>query len=211
METYLLARDLNGVPVGRHQFFVILTGDSQQTFRLSHSNQTLSSRRIGKQYGLVLGAQNVASTETSATKYNRLTFVPFERADLSCAIEYFGGEASILSGQFGYQKAEARRIHPRQGYTEQQLAQAILTAIDFYVVNEGSQPIAYPPPWFGKNSNSWTNSILDVVPADLPGNAKARRKLGDFNGADAAHDVRIHQMYFKGLCNPCTVQNPAYR
>lgn len=65
METYLLARDLNGVPVGRHQFFVILTGDSQQTFRLSHANQTLSSRRIGKQYGLVLGAQNVKPSGSS--------------------------------------------------------------------------------------------------------------------------------------------------
>lgn len=211
MEIYLLARDLNGVPVGRHQFFVILTGNSQQAFRLPHSNQTLHSRKIGQQYGLVLGAQNVKSSSQSKTKFNRLTFVPFERADLSCATEYFSGAPSILSGQFGYKKAEAKRVMPKNGYTEKQLGLAILSAIDFYIVNENNQPIAYPPPWLGKNSNSWTNSILDVVPADLPNELKARQLHADFKGADAAHDVRIHQMYFKGLCNPCTVQNPAYR
>lgn len=211
METYLLARDLNGVPVGRHQFFVILTGNSQQAFRLQNSNQTLVSRKIGQHYGLVLGAQNVKSSAQSSTKFNRLIFVPFERADFSCAIEYFGGAPSILSGQFGYKKAEAKRVMPKNGYTETQLGLAILSAIDFYIVNENNQPIAYPPPWLGKNSNSWTNSILDVVPAELPSGSKARQQHANFNGADAAHDVRIHQMYFKGLCNPCTVQNPAYR
>lgn len=211
METYLLARDLNGVPIGRHQFFVILTGDEQRTFRLRHSSQTLSSRNLGSQFGLVLGAQNIASANSIKHKFNRLIFVPFNKADLSCAVEFFSGQPSVLSQQFGYKQTEGVRIKPRNGFTEHQLAQSILSSIDHYIVNERNEPIAYPPPWFGKNSNSWTNSILDIVPADLPTDVKTRRKITDFQGADAAHDVRIHQMYFKGLCQPCAVQNPAYR
>ncbi|MDO6545528.1 hypothetical protein [Photobacterium sanguinicancri] len=209
METYWLARDLNGVPLGRHQFIVILTGNSPRAFRLKHSKQTLVSRKIGTQFGLVLGAQNVKPT--NGGKFNRLIVVPFEKADMASAVEHFGGAPSHLSKQFAYKKAEAKRVYPRKDASESDLVNAIIKAVDFYIVNESSQPIAYPPPWLGKNSNSWANSVLDAAPTSLPTDPRERVKAGDFFGADAAHDIRINQMYFRRICKPCIVENPAYR
>jgi hypothetical protein len=206
LETHLLVRDLKGVPLGRHQFFVLLSGHSPQTYRLPQAGFTLTSRKIGNRYGLVLGAQNKKVLKSS---FNRLQFVPFDASDLSCAREFFTGKPSTLSTQFTYKSAQGKRVYPLKGRSEKELAKALLKAIDFFVVNEHNQPISYPPPWLGKNSNSWTNSILDVIPAHLPDSDG--RKFGDFAGADAGHDVRINSMYFTRVCQPCKVQNPAYR
>ncbi|ARU58890.1 hypothetical protein OLMES_4902 [Oleiphilus messinensis] len=207
MEIYWLARDLNKVPFGRHQFIVIITGKVSRTFKLQKSNQTIVTRDLGKGYGLVLGAHNVPpSNQNKPAKFNRLMFKAFEKADLAAAKEFL--TSSKPSGHAfweNYKPAEAKHVHPKQGYTAEQLARQILDAIDHYIINEKNTNIAYPPPWLGKNSNSWASSIMDVVPAKLAPNAS------DFKGADAAHDVRIPAMYFTGICSPCTIQNPAHR
>jgi hypothetical protein len=202
MEFHLIARDLNGLPIGRHQFIVIIT-DGVRSFRLLHSKKLITSRRIGSKYGVVLGAHNIKVTQQS--KYNRLTFIPFEPVDFTSAVEYFGGAPSLLAGQFGYQIPQGKQFYPNSTTSDEDLAEQILKAIDYYVVNEENFPIAYPLPWFGKNSNSWVNSILDVV------SIRKNVGLADFDGADAAHDVRIDTMYFKGKCQRCKIQNPAYR
>ena len=202
MEFHLISRDLNGLPIGRHQFIVIVTGE-QRSFRLQNSKLLISSRKIGDRYGIVLGAHNIKIDKKA--KYNRLTFIPFEEADFTNAREYFGGKPSVLSEQLWYKEPQGKQFFPNENTSDEVLLKEILTAVDYYIVNEKSVPIAYPLPWFGKNSNSWTNSILDVV------SIKKDENLSDFDGADAAHDVRIHSMYFKGRCVPCKIQNPVYR
>ena len=93
----------------------------------------------------------------------------------------------------------------QQGVTESQLIRSILDAIDFYIVNERNTNISYPPPYFGKNSNSWASSIMEIAPTKLPKDAH------DFIGLDAASGVRIPSSYFTRICSPCKIQNPAYR
>jgi|GEM_PF-3409271 len=212
MDVYLLARDLNGVPVGRHQFFLIVTGDSPEVFALRRSRKRIVSKNLGGQYGLVLGAQRIAPEEQSTpADFNRLKFVAFEKSDMSAAKEFLYDTPSNLSEQFNYQPPQAKIIKPVSGVSDRELVNSLLSAIDYYVVNERRFNIAYPSPWLGKNSNSWTNSILDVIPADLPDNPRERRRFGNFRGANAGHDVRIDKMYFKGICDPCAIQNPVHR
>ena len=75
METYWLARDLNGLPIGRHQFFALITGNSPTSFKLHKSNQIITSQNLGRGYGLVLGAHNVypKDQKNAATRCNRIS------------------------------------------------------------------------------------------------------------------------------------------
>ncbi|WDE03871.1 hypothetical protein SG34_021215 [Thalassomonas viridans] len=207
MEIYWLARDLNKVPFGRHQFFAIITGNSSTAHKLFKSNQTIISRNLGRGYGLVLGAHNVTpSFQKIPAKFNRLIFKPFESADSAAAKEYFTSSPPTGHAAWeNYKPAQGKRVIPKAGITGKELVRSILDAIDYYVINESSANVAYPPPWLGKNSNSWASSIMDVVPADLPKGAS------DFIGADAGHDVRIPPSYFQRICAPCKIQNPAYQ
>ena len=103
MEVYLVARDLNGVPIGRHQFFLIVTGDSPEVFYFRRSRKRIVSQRLGDSYGLVLGAQRVPpEDQANPSEYSRLKFVPFEVSDTSEAIKFLTGSSSNLSGQFNY-------------------------------------------------------------------------------------------------------------
>jgi hypothetical protein len=207
METYWLARDLNGSPIGRHQFFALITGNSPTSFKLHKSNQIITSQNLGRGYGLVLGAHNISpKDQKNAAKFNRLMFKPFEIADLAAAREYFTSSKPTGHAAWeNYQPAQAKRVIPKQGVTEAQLIRSILDAVDFYIVNERNTNISYPPPYFGKNSNSWASSIMEIVPTKLPKDAH------DFIGVDAANGVRIASSYFTRICFPCKIQNPAYQ
>ncbi len=207
METYWLARDLNGSPIGRHQFFAIITGNSPSSFKLHRSNQIITSQDLGRGYGLVLGAHNISpKNQQNVAKFNRLIFQSFERSDLAAAREYFSSSKPTGHAAWeNYQPAQAKRVTPKKGFTEVELARSILDAIDFFIVNESSTNISYPPPYFGKNSNSWASTIMEVVPAEL------KQGSSDFIGADAANDIRIDSSYFTRICFPCKIQNPAYR
>jgi len=207
METYWLARDLNGSPIGRHQFFALITGESPSSFKLHRSNQVLTSQNLGKGYGLVLGAHNIPSNaKNNGSTFNRLIFKAFERSDLAAAREYFTSSQPIGHSVWEFYKpAEGKKVIPKKGITEKQLIKSILEAIDFYIINERNTNIAYPPPYFGKNSNSWASTIMQIVPADFPAG------VYDFIGADAASDIRIDSSYFTRICLPCKVQNPAYK
>lgn len=207
MEIYWLARDLNGFPVGRHQFIVIITGNKPTYFNMPRSNQPILSQKIDHRYGLILGAHNIKpANQIKPANFNRLLFKAFESADLAAAKESLTG--SKPSGHKlweNYKPAEAKKINPINGVTIEQLARQILDAVDFYIVNEKNTNIAYPTPWLGKNSNSWARSIMNLVQANLAKDAS------DFDGADAGNDVSIPAMYFKGICSPCKIQNPVHR
>lgn len=207
MEIYWLARDLNGFFVGRHQFIVIITGDKPSYFNMPRSNKPILSQKIDHRYGLILGAHNIKpADQQKSAHYNRLIFKAFEAADLAAAKEFLTASKPTGHKVWEYYKpAEAQKIIPIAGITIEQLARQILDAIDFYIVNEETTNIAYPTPWLGKNSNSWARSIMNIVQANLPNGA------GDFDGADAGNDVSIPAMYFKGICSPCTIQNPVHR
>lgn len=207
METYWLARDLNGSPIGRHQFFAIITGNSPSSFKLHRSNKIITSQNLGRGYGLVLGAHNIPpKNQQNAAKFNRLIFKSFERSDLAAAREYFTSSKPTGHAAWeNYLPAQAKRVKPKKGFTETELARSKLDAIDFFIVNESSANISYPPPYFGKNSNSWASTIMEVVPAELT------QGSSDFIGADAANDIRIDSSYFTRICFPCKIQNPAYR
>jgi len=207
MEIYWLARDLNGFPLGRHQFIVIITGNKASYFNMPRSNQPILSQKIDHRYGLVLGAHNIKPVDQKlSANFNRLVFKAFEPADLAAAKEYL--TASKPTGHAAwenYKPAEAKKITPIAGITTEQLTRQILDAVDFYIINEKNTNIAYPPPWLGKNSNSWAQSIMNLVQANLPQGAS------DFDGADAGYDITIPAMYFKGICSPCKIQNPVHR
>ncbi|MFT6908401.1 MAG: hypothetical protein ACJAS1_005100 [Oleiphilaceae bacterium] len=206
MEVYRIARDLNKVPVGRHQFIAIITGKGPAAFFLKKSNITLVSQLLGKEYGLVLGAHNVNPKEQKKpAKFNRLIFKPFERADLAAAKEFFTSVVGKHALWENYNPAQGKKIIPHKGISEAKFVRDIIDAIDLYIVNERSSNIPYPTPWFGKNSNSWVSSLLSAVQADII------KGGDDFTGADAGHDVQIDKDYFKGICSPCQIQNSAYR
>lgn len=182
MAIYLGSRDLNGVPIGTHQFLV-LTSPYLLACR-ANSAREAEARHLGNEsgndiYGVVVGAHNVNG---------RLIVKYFENADLAATMEYFGGrptsffrsdyDAEMFTASFG-------RL-PETASIER-----VLDVIENYRINVTESPINYPAAGFGFNSNSWAQSIIQYAGGGATENT---------SGLDVGSGRRIPRIYFESYC-----------
>ena len=177
MTVYIGARDLNGLPVGTHQFIVI-TFNSPQTIILG--GKAVSARTLGpKTHGIVIGAQNRGSLNVEA----------FEVADTLAAREFLGGlekkwYESDYDAELHIVRFNGTAISP---YGEKKL----ISLINAYITNQILDPIRYPTAGAGFNSNSWAQSAIKYAGGVAPSNMR---------GLDIFHHRRIPETYFLPYC-----------
>ncbi|MFM2067857.1 MAG: hypothetical protein RLZZ584_2766 [Pseudomonadota bacterium] len=182
MAIYLGSRDLNGVPIGTHQFLV-LTGHYLLACR-ANSAREAEARYLGKQggqdvYGVVVGAHKVGG---------KLVVKYFEDADLAATMEYFGGRpTSFFSSDF-----DAEMFPVAFGTLPDTASiERVLECIENYRTNVSESPIDYPTLGVGFNSNSWAQSVVQYTGGST---------TEDSSGLDVSSGRRIPQIYFENYC-----------
>ena len=184
MSIYLGSRDLNGVPIGTHQF-IVMTGYYLMVCRTGSAPEA-APRYLGTQggkdvYGVVVGAHKVNG---------RLVVKYFEDADLSAAMEHFGGrKISAFRSDFDAEMFPASFGKlPETASTER-----VLECIENYRINVTESPITYPTAGLGFNSNSWAQSIIHYAGGST---------TEDSSGLDVSSGKRIPRVYFEPYCAP---------
>lgn len=177
MTVYIGARDLNGLPVGTHQFIVI-TYTSQQSITLG--GRVIASKALGSgTHGIVIGAQNRGALQVEA----------FETADTEAAMEYFGG-AKKEWYESDYD-AELRVVKFNSSATSAYGERRLNQLIDAYLINQTLDPISYPTAGMGFNSNSWAQSAIQYA---------GGKAISNMGGLDIFHGRRIPETYFIPYC-----------
>lgn len=177
MTVYVGARDLNGLPVGTHQFIVITSATPQA---IVIGGRAVLSRTLGPNvYGIVIGAQNRGSLKVEA----------FESADTLAAREYFGGlekkwYESDYDAELHIVKFNAASVSPSG-------ERKLISLIDAYLINQILDPIRYPTAGAGFNSNSWAQSVIQYAGGTAPSNMA---------GLDIFHHRKIPETYFLPYC-----------
>lgn len=177
MTVYIGARDLNGLPVGTHQFIVITSSTPQA---IVIGGRAVLSRTLGLNvHGIVIGAQNRGSLKVEA----------FEDADTLAAREHFGGlekkwYQSDYDAELHIVKFNGATFSP---YGEKKL----ISLIDAYLINQLLDPIRYPTASAGFNSNSWAQSAIKYAGGTTTSNMA---------GLDIFHHKRIPETYFLPYC-----------
>lgn len=177
MTVYIGARDLNGLPIGTHQFIVI-TSPAPQAIVIG--GRAVLSRTLGPNtHGIVIGAQNRGTLKAEV----------FEDADTLAAREHFGGlEKKWFESDYDAElhviKFNGATFSP---YGEKKL----LSLINAYVTNQLLDPIRYPTAGMGFNSNSWAQSAIKYAGGITTSN---------MTGLDIFHHRRIPETYFLPYC-----------
>ena len=182
MTIYLGSRDLNGVPIGTHQF-IVLTGFylmSCRAFSAVEAQARFLGRKDGQDvYGVVVGAQNING---------RLVAEYFEKSDLKATMEFFGGEAvSAFRSDFDTEMFEA-------GFgslSDTAAIERVIWRIENYRINVRNDPIKYPTAGLGFNSNSWAQTVIQCSGGSATENTA---------GLDWASNKRIPETYFEPYC-----------
>mgnify|MGYP006875363304 CR=1 FL=1 len=177
MTVYIGARDLNGLPVGTHQFIVI-TFPTPQTIIIGR--RAASSRTLGPNvHGIVIGAQNRGSLKVEA----------FEDADTLAAREYFGGvEKKWYESDYD---AELHIVKFNGATFSPQGEKKLISSIGAYIINQLLDPIRYPTAGMGFNSNSWAQSAIKYAGGTT---------ISNMAGLDIFHHRRIPETYFLPYC-----------
>lgn len=177
MTVYIGARDLNGLPVGTHQFIVI-TSNAPQAIIVG--GKAVVSRTLGKNvHGIVIGAQNRGTLKVEA----------FEAADTLAAREHFGG-----AEKYWYKSdydAELHLVKFNGTSTSFSSEKKLISLIDAYIINQTIDPVKYPTAGMGFNSNSWAQSAIFYA---------GGKAIPDMNGLDIFHSRRIPETYFLPYC-----------
>jgi len=176
MTIYIGARDLNGMPVGTHQFLLITT---DKVIPVKIDGKLITPKVLGKGIkGYVIGAQN---------RNRRLQVEFFERSDFIAVKEYFGGiEKSFFQSDFD---AELKEV----SFSNSELLSQVrlFQLINAFTINQSLDPIKYPSAGFGFNSNSWAGSMIKHSGGVVD---------TDFSGLDIFHDRLIPITYFLPIC-----------
>ncbi len=178
LKVYAAARDLDGVPVGTHQF-IIMVPDNPKDFSqpIMIDGAPYRMRDLGNgTMGFVIGAHNVN---------DRLNVIPFQEADLKAANEHFDPKGNISWYKSDY---DTEVCEVKSTKTDTQLINDIINSSNNYIQNERKNNIPYPTPGFGENSNSWVQSIIEY-------NGGTVRE--DFTGRDWGAARRIIRKFFK--------------
>lgn len=183
---YLAGRDLAGMAaIGTHLLIIIVPGNkSPQTVPYIDPNKkTLSysqSYRLQPQdlgdgtYGFVAGAQN---------KNSRLMLEYFEKSDYQATREHYNWK------KYGPYLADFdTEIHEvKSKKSVDVLIKNVFECLRNYVDNETAEPIPYPTAGWGRNSNSWAQSVIEYSEGTAP---------GDYSGLDLSGGMRIPKAYF---------------
>ena len=177
MPIYLGARDLKGVPVGRHQFIVIINNSLLSPRDVG--GEKVQARDLGGgQKGVVVGAQNRGN----------LVVEFFNSSDYKAAKEYFGG----VTREWYESDFDTYMIEVGFGDVRGSLAvNKILGRIEAYLLNQRVDSIKYPTAGIGVNSNSWTQSVIEYSGGEV---------REDLPGLDISNDKRIPKTYFEPYC-----------
>lgn len=172
---YSAARDLDGVPVGTHQFTIVVPDDPSKFNNLVDLG--------GGKLGYTLGAHNVNG---------RLQFVPNQTADLQAAREWADPKrnTSLFKSDFD---TEVKLVPTPNGKNDTSFSAKLTQNAGNYAVNEEAKNIPYPKASTNIvggaiNSNSWQQSLIESAGGKSP---------SDFSGYDPAHNKRIDPAYFQ--------------
>jgi len=178
MAIYLAARDLSGVPVGTHQFLII-NKLSTPYISARLGDQVIKPRDLGNgSLGYVVGAQNRGN----------LSVEYFEKNDYQAALEFYDkSRISFFQSDFDTEVKQVKF----QNINEAVATRKILNLIDIYHINQTMDRIKYPLAGIGINSNSWAQTLIDVV---------GGRVAGDMSGFDISNKKRIPKVYFSPVC-----------
>lgn len=172
MATYVAARDLASVPIGTHQFIVIVPDNPNlQVHFVAPQGAIVKARRLTASVsGFVIGAQNRSVNGT-----NRLIVEFFEPSDLQATREFFAPKrhTSWYKSDFD---TEAQRVQHRD--SDHAFIRQIFFLVKNFMINEMEENIPYPPGGIGYNSNSWAQTVIEIA---------GGRVSADFRGADVAH------------------------
>ncbi len=178
---YLGSRDLNGVPLGTHQF-IVLASYSLLSCRVGHEPRA-RAQHLGKAkktdlYGVVVGAQNVE---------RKLEVKYFEDADTAATHEYFG----LKSTTWHKSDFDAEMFPVDFGSTPDHVAiEKVLFLVENYRINVSQTSIKYPTAGLGFNSNSWAQSVIQYAGGKVNENTA---------GLDVNSGRRIPKIYFEPI------------
>ena len=185
---YSAARDLNGFPIGTHQFEILIP-DNPQDFDEKKLKELGAEpmRDLGNgEKGWVIGGHK--KEEKKGEYYLRAEF--FEKADTEATKEFL--DTKTVKWYKSDFDTEASLVK-HKGKTDTEYITDVLKNTKNYQGNQSSMPISYPKntdqydkgTW---NSNSWNNSNLK--------HAGGTEYQTDFKGMDAARENIIPKKYF---------------
>ncbi len=180
MSIYLAARDLANVPIGTHQFIIIVIKSNPYP-KASLNGNVIPPKNLGKgNIGYVIGAQNRGNLEVEF----------FENSDFQATLEYFDkSKTHFYKSDFDTQV----KLVKFPGKSSQQATREILRLISAYHTNQTMDKIKYPTAGIGFNSNSWAQSVIQLAGGKVD---------SDMSGLDISHDKRIPKTYFDPVCLP---------
>jgi hypothetical protein len=179
MSVYVAARDLANVPLGKHQFLIIVnTTNPYPPARLG--GDVVYAQDLGKgTMGYVVGAQNRGD----------LVVEYFEASDTRATLEYF--DRSVVKwyqADFDTEVAPVafKKTDAATGVTR------VFELIDNFALNQELDPIRYPTAGLGYNSNSWAQTVIELAGGTV--------KSSNMKGWDVSNGKRIPKTYFEAVC-----------
>ncbi len=170
-EIYWVARDLNGVPLGNHQFILIFLENAESM------NKIATQQESGKKF-VTLGGHNVAGN---------LVYVPNQSSDVTSVKESINPS---LRGSFSDFDLEKHQITPPTG-GGWSFATSIELLADKYTTNTRTSPVDYD--LWNRNCSTWVNTLLKVAGLS----ESKRRKLGEFGGFDWGEEDLLDENLFR--------------
>ena len=148
-----------------------------EAFKKKHPDIELVDIGDGRS-GVIVGAYNTDSR--LQTEFNEAT-------DLTAAREGFNPD-KYTSWDTSDFDTELHKVGLPDGMTNDQYIDSIISAARNYKKNEGENNQAYPTAGLGTNSNSWNQTLHEVLGGDA---------VEDFDGVDWGHDKRLPHKLFK--------------
>ncbi len=178
MPIYIAARDLDGFPIGTHQF-IIIEEQSNPHPLATLDGKVIPLRTLGDgKVGYVIGAH---SRGNLAVEY-------FEESDYVATLEYFNKKrVRFYKPDFDTEVVQVKfpNVH------DQTAIRKIFKLVEIYRINQLLDKIKYPFSGLGFNSNSWVQTVIELAGGKVP---------SDLKGFDIAHKKRIPQTYFMAHC-----------
>ena len=189
-KVYSAARDLNGFPIGTHQFQILIPDNPEDfTKEKIKDLEVPEMRDLGNgEKGWVIGGHKKEGEKDEY--YLRSEF--FEKADTQATKEFLDPKTvKFYKSDFDTEASLVKH----KGKSDTEYITSLLKNTKNYQDNQSSMPIPYPKntdqydkgTW---NSNSWNNSNLK--------HAGGTEYQTDFKGMDAARDNIIPKKYFNG-------------
>lgn len=181
MPVYIAARDLDGFPIGTHQFIIIIIIENKSN---PHPAAKLNANMIPPKIlgngmlGHVIGAHNQSG----------LVVEYFEKSDYKATLEYFD-KKMVHFYKSDYDTEVIKVVFPNKN--EQIAIREIYDLVNAYHINQSIDKIKYPSMGLGFNSNSWVQTVIELA----GGKVKS-----DLKGFDIANNKRIPKTYFLPYC-----------